>query len=174
MLRLKKLLSRKERDNAPQSQLPNFPATVSKPAPTTGCIEHDQNVEPLSDEQEGLQGSPPSEPLVVGDERTEKYGLFRLRPSAFVAEDAGSGERNFLDIVAVHGITGDAYNTWEQGNSRWLQDLIPKEMPGVRVFSYGYPAEVFCTLNTGDLAAYARSLLEGLKSVRRSTEVSIL
>lgn len=173
MLRRLELRSGKERDDVPCSQLPNIPA-VSKPASTTGYIEHSHNAEPLTAGQEGLQGSPPLASLAVADKRTEKYGLFRLRPSAFVAEDARSGERNFLDIVAVHGITGDAYDTWEDGNNRWLQDLIPQEMPGVRVFSYGYPAEVFCTRNTGDLDTYARSLLEELKGVKRSTEVRII
>lgn len=173
MRRLKKLLPRKERDNVPRSQLPNIHA-VSERAPTAGGIEHNHTEEPLTGGQEGTQGSLPPGPIAVSNERTEKYGLFRLRPSAFVAEDAGSGDRSFLDIVAVHGITGDAYDTWEHGNNRWLQDFIPKEMPGVRVFSYGYPAEVFCTLNTGDLDSYARSLLEGLKREKRSTEVRIL
>ena len=173
MLRLTKLLSRKERDKVHRSQLPNTPA-VSEPAPTTRCIENNHNTETLTGGQEGLQGSPPPGSLGVADKRTEKYGLFRLRPSAFIAEDARSGERNFLDIVAVHGITGDAFDTWEHGGNRWLQDLIPQELPGVRVFSYGYPAEVFCTLNTGDLDTYARSLLEGLKREKRSTEVRII
>ena len=172
MPRITKLFSRKERNNNPRSQVPIIPA-VSRPAPTTGCIEHNHNAEPLAGGQEGLKGSTSPGPLAGADKRTEKYGLFRLRPSAFFVEDAGSGERNFLDIVAVHGITGGAYDTWEHGNNLWLQDLIPKEMPGVRVFSYGYPAEVFCTLNTGDVETYARSLLEVLKGVRRLTEVRI-
>lgn len=129
-----KLFSRKERDNGAHSQSPNIPA-VFKPTPTTGCIKHNHNVKPLADGQEGLQESQSSRPLAVAENRTEKYGLFRLHPSAFVVEDVGSGDRNFLDIVAVHGITGDAFDTWEHGNNRWLQDLIPKEMPGVRVFS---------------------------------------
>jgi len=55
----------------------------------------------------------------------------------------------------------------------WLRDLVPKDLPGVRVFSYGYPAEVFCTFNTGNLDTYARSLLEGLKRERRKKEVRV-
>ena len=140
MGRLMKLFSRKERKNVRRSQLPDIPA-VSKQAATTGRIEHNHIEEPLTGGQERTQGSPPPGPLAVADKRTEKYGLFRLHPSSFVAEDARSGERNFSDIVAVHGITGDAYDTWEQGNNRWLQGLLPQEMPGVRVFSYGYPAD---------------------------------
>ncbi|KAH6712631.1 hypothetical protein BKA61DRAFT_485684 [Leptodontidium sp. MPI-SDFR-AT-0119] len=78
---------------------------------------------------------------------------------------------NSLDIVAVHGITGNAYDTWIHGNGTfWLQDLIPKDLPGVRVFSYGYPADVFCTFATGTIDTFARSLLESLKRERRSKD----
>ncbi|KAH9208242.1 Alpha/Beta hydrolase protein, partial [Leptodontidium sp. 2 PMI_412] len=77
-----------------------------------------------------------------------------------------------LDIVAVHGITGNAYDTWIHGNGTfWLQDLIPKDLPGVRVFSYGYPADVFCTFATGTIDTFARSLLESLKRERRSKDL---
>jgi hypothetical protein len=77
-----------------------------------------------------------------------------------------------LDIITVYGITGSAYNTWTHNNGTfWLKDLIPKDFPGVRVFSYTYPADVFYTFATGTIRSFARSLLEGLKGERRSKEV---
>jgi hypothetical protein len=101
--------------------------------------------------------------------RTGKYGLFLLSPQS----DAVEVEETFsLDIVALHGITGDAYDTWTHENGTfWLRDFLPKEFPGARIFSFGYPAEVFCTLGTGDLDSFARSLLEDLKCERRRKEV---
>ncbi len=108
-------------------------------------------------------------------DRTEKYGLFLLHSSISNIGDIEDEDTNHLDIVAVHGITGDAYNTWtHQNGTLWLRDLIPKDVPGVRVFSYGYPAEVFCTFGTGTLDTFARSLLEGLKRERRKKEVRII
>ncbi|PMD49359.1 uncharacterized protein K444DRAFT_549306 [Hyaloscypha bicolor E] len=103
--------------------------------------------------------------------RTEKYGLFPLHPSVSAPGDVEDQETNSLDIVAVHGIMGDAYDTWTHDNGNfWLRDLIPKDLPGARVFSYGYPASVFCTFSTGTLDEYARDLLEKLKGERRKKE----
>jgi hypothetical protein len=122
----------------------------------------------------------PIDPLRTGqgptldraNNRIERYGLFPLHPSVTTPGDVDDQETNALDIVAVHGITGNAYDTWIHDNGNfWLRDLIPKDLPGVRVFSYGYPAEVFCTLSTGTLNTFARSLLEGLKGVRRKKQV---
>ena len=109
------------------------------------------------------------------NDRTEKYGLFPLQPTIIASCDDEDGMINLVDVVAVHGITGDAYKTWTHENGNlWLRDLIPKDLPGVRVFSYGYPAEVFCTFGVGTLDIYARSLLEGLKRERRKNEVRII
>lgn len=80
--------------------------------------------------------------------------------------------RNSLDIVAVHGITENAYDTWIHGNRTfWLQDLIPKDFLDVRVFSYRYPVNVFYTFAIGTIGTYIRSLLESLKGERRSKDV---
>ena len=107
--------------------------------------------------------------------RTEKYGLFLISspPSPFA--DAEVGKTYYVDIVAVHGIIGDAYDTWTHENGKsWLRDFLPEDLPGVRVFSFGYPAEVFLSLSTGDLDAFGRSLLEGLKRERRQKEVGFV
>ena len=101
-------------------------------------------------------------------ERTEKYGLFPLSLPKTPSSDTT------VDIVAVHGITGDAYNTWTEGEKLWLRDFLPKDFPGARVFSFGYPAEVCFSLGTGKLDTFARSLLEGLKRERRREEVCLL
>ncbi|KAI0439883.1 hypothetical protein F4803DRAFT_529566 [Xylaria telfairii] len=46
-----------------------------------------------------------------------------------------------LDIVAVHGLNGHREKTWTAANSvHWLRDLLPKDLPGVRVLSWGYDA----------------------------------
>lgn len=75
------------------------------------------------------------------------------------------------DIVAVHGLNGDAYETWMHENgSFWLRDFLPGNYPGPRIFTFGYPSEIF-TRSTGKLPDFARSLLEGLMARRRSHEV---
>lgn len=80
-----------------------------------------------------------------------------------------------LDIVAVHGINGDAYNTWMHDNeTMWLQDFLPTEFPGSRVFTFGYDADVFFSLGTGNLKQFAGTLLEKLKSERLGKESCLL
>lgn len=104
--------------------------------------------------------------------RINKYGLFLLNPQTTLPDDIETEETFSLDIVALHGICGDAYDTWTHENGKfWLRDFIPKEFPGARIFSFGYPAEVFCSLGTGHLDSFARSLLESLKCERRRKEV---
>jgi hypothetical protein len=105
--------------------------------------------------------------------RTDKYGLFPLHSEVKgvipITEDTDAEEDTTypIDIISVHGITGDAYDTWTDKNGTlWLRDFLPKDIPGARIFSYGYDAQVFFTLSTGGLEQYARTLLELLKQSR--------
>jgi hypothetical protein len=90
--------------------------------------------------------------------------------------DGTKSEENYLlDIVAVHGITGDAYDTWTHDNGKlWLRDFLPEDFPGARVFSFGYDAEVFCSRSKGNIESFARSLLEGLTRERIEENVATL
>ena len=112
-------------------------------------------------------------PYSTAINRTEKYGLFPLSLPATPSDDVTVEGNCSVDIVAVHGINGDAYKTWIEGEKLWLCDFLPKDLPGSRIFSYGYPAEVFCSLSTGNLDSYSRSLLEALKRERRQEGVSL-
>jgi hypothetical protein len=101
-------------------------------------------------------------------QKSGKYGLFLLNPPK-PRLDIAVRERYPVDIVAIHGITGDAFETWTDKKSKtnWLRDLLPKSFPGVRVFSFGYPADVFFSRETGRIADFARDLLEKLKRERK-------
>lgn len=164
---------KKQKDQISRSRSSATPA-VSESSANTPPVEQQISTVPSIDAQQTVQVPPHSSALDRTSGRTEKYGLFPLHPPILTPRDVEDGETNSVDIVAVHGITGDAYDSWTHCNGNlWLRDLVPEDLPGLRVFSYGYPAEVFCTLNAGDLGAYARSLLEGLKRERRKEEVRI-
>ncbi|KAI0904415.1 ribonuclease-like protein p/mrp subunit [Ustulina deusta] len=56
------------------------------------------------------------------------------------------GENPDVDIVAVHGINGDAFNTFstKSNNRFWLgdHDMLPRDVPNSRIMTYRYPASV--------------------------------
>ncbi|KAK0709354.1 hypothetical protein B0T26DRAFT_623891, partial [Lasiosphaeria miniovina] len=49
-----------------------------------------------------------------------------------------------VDIIDIHGLNGHPFNTWTHENGTlWLRDLLPGHLPGCRVYTYGYPSDVF-------------------------------
>lgn len=107
--------------------------------------------------------SGPARPDSDPAKRLEKYGLFRLYPGSEEAEVTFGP-----DIIAVHGLNGDAYETWTHDNRKlWLRDFLPTNMPNSRIFTFGYNSEVAFTKSKGTVDQFARSLLNALKRVRR-------
>ncbi|KAI8950493.1 ribonuclease-like protein p/mrp subunit [Xylaria longipes] len=60
------------------------------------------------------------------------------------------GENPEIDIVAVHGINGDAFNTFssKSNNRFWLgdHDMLPQDVKNSRIMTYRYPASVATVL----------------------------
>ncbi|MCJ1377534.1 hypothetical protein MMC17_000629 [Xylographa soralifera] len=77
-----------------------------------------------------------------------------------------------LDLIAIHGLNGHPRDTWTAkdagGEVFWLEDFLPKALPGARIFTYGYDSRTFFSPSTGDTAAYAKGLLDELSLERRS------
>ena len=97
--------------------------------------------------------------------RTERHGLFLLSER----EPANEPIRELfdVDIVAIHGLNGDAYTTWEHENGTlWLRDLLPNSIPGSRIFTYGYPSQIFVGNSITRVRDYSLRLLSSLNGVR--------
>lgn len=128
----------------------------------------------------GLRGqSPqnPTEPIVPQPgnssaerfERNDSYGI-KLHydpPSAVV------------DIVFVHGLTGNAYTTWLHTGSgvHWPRDLIKGDFVDARVMTFGYDADVvnFWTHAAQDgVSGFANDLLGSLAGYRAGMAVRAL
>jgi len=107
----------------------------------------------------------------------ENIGFISLNPEEHDTPEIQSKKQYPLDIIAVHGITGNAYGTWtyehesQQSDCLWLRDILPKRLPGARVFSFGYRADVFNSIGTGNLDDFGRGLLEHIDGVRDSRKV---
>jgi len=109
---------------------------------------------------------PPSEaPIVL-------TGLIPLNSNTPIPDTYSEGTFP-VDIIAVHGLNGGAYSTWThpQNGMMWLRDLLPQELPGARVYSFGYASKVF-SLDTSGFEDFARELLEGIRAQRGTASVS--
>ncbi|KAI1758095.1 hypothetical protein F4782DRAFT_536756 [Xylaria castorea] len=48
-----------------------------------------------------------------------------------------------IEIIFIHGLTGDSYRTWlHPSGIYWPRDLLPDDIPGARILSFGYDADV--------------------------------
>ena len=102
---------------------------------------------------------------------TKHLGLLALNDG--LTGDQGSVNNPFnVDIVAIHGLNGDAYNTWTHKNSRnlWLRDELPRDLPGARLYTYGYPSHLLFSKSKAQIRDYASKLLSCLSIVRVSQE----
>ncbi|KAF1922509.1 uncharacterized protein M421DRAFT_355331 [Didymella exigua CBS 183.55] len=106
---------------------------------------------------------PPLQTSVLASPRAKTYGLFLLSEDVPLND---SKESVGVDIVAIHGLNGDAYTTWQHENGNlWLRELLLNDLPGLWVFTYGYLSELFWSNSVATLRDYSRYLLMSLAAV---------
>jgi hypothetical protein len=76
-------------------------------------------------------------------------------------------------IVAVHGLGGNAINTWTHPKSQkfWLRDFLPQQIPDSRIMTFGYNADVAFGQSTAEIVDHAKGLLASLVDKREESEV---
>lgn len=79
-----------------------------------------------------------------------------------------------VDIVAIHGLNGNAVSTWrhQPDGTVWLRDLLPDFLPGCRVYTYGYPSKIW-SQSSERIQEYALNLLVALRDVREDLNAVI-
>jgi hypothetical protein len=82
-----------------------------------------------------------------------------------------------VDIVFVHGLTGNSFHTWFDRTSQthWPRDLIKEDLPDARVMTFGYDADVAHAIGSASLesiSSYSGDLLGCLSGKRHGVEVS--
>ena len=78
-----------------------------------------------------------------------------------------------FSVVAVHGLGGDAIDTWThpESNAFWLKDFLPQQVPGARILTFGYNAAAAFSDSTAEVIDHAKSLLASLVDKREEAEV---
>ena len=98
-----------------------------------------------------LQSTLPSVP-------EERYGLFEL---------SNPEGKKTVDVVAVHGLQGDAFKTWEHDNgSIWIRDFLPNDIPFARIMTFGYESTVAFSKSVATLEDKALDLLNRVATKR--------
>ena len=106
------------------------------------------------------QSQVPTPSPIVKDE----YGLIEL--------SSREGEKT-LDIVAVHGLQGHAFKTWEHENGQnWLKEFLPKDLPSARIFTFGYESAVVSD-SAAIITDKSRSLLNNLALKHRTINAKV-
>ena len=114
-------------------------------------------------------GSPDTSTL-DDSEYGDKYGLFHVCDC-----DPSINNSSYpIDVVAVHGVNGDAFHTWTTHGKFWLRDFLSKDLPDARIFTFGYASKISFTCARGELRDFARSLLESLRMARPTREVCLI
>ncbi|KAI9863600.1 MAG: hypothetical protein M1813_003623 [Trichoglossum hirsutum] len=103
--------------------------------------------------------------LRIGEPKAsrEKNGLWELLPKEPDTEGC-------VDIVAVHGLGGDAYGTWTHENGKlWLRDFLASQIPEARILTYGYDSVVAFSKSSAEVDDFARDLLQRVNVTRKPT-----
>ena len=85
------------------------------------------------------------------------------------------GTEASVDIVFVHGLTGNAYNTWLHKDTRvhWPSELLGQDIPDARILSFGYDADIinlWDPASNSKLSNHAENMVGDLVRKREETD----
>lgn len=135
------------------------PKRSASPAPETPS--RDSTFVVISPLSSVTQVDPPPAPIGDGS----NYGVKVLYDGGIEAS---------LDIVFLHGLTGNAYNTWlHKGTGvHWPSQLLHQDLPDVRILSFGYDADIvnlWGPASTSRLSNHSENMVGDLVRKREHT-----
>ncbi|KAI1288155.1 hypothetical protein F5Y03DRAFT_98722 [Xylaria venustula] len=79
-----------------------------------------------------------------------------------------------VDIVFLHGLRGDMFQTWTRDGVLWPRDLLPKDIPESRIFLFGYDSGIThldqSSVSNTEIHSDANDLCRKLADNRSSTK----
>lgn len=88
----------------------------------------------------------------------EQFGIFELSERS---------QAKTVDVVAVHGLMGDAFESWTHENRKmWLKDFLVEDVPFARIMTFGYDSAVAFSKSAGNIEDNALTLLNQLGAKR--------
>jgi hypothetical protein len=80
---------------------------------------------------------------------------------------------NVYSIIAVTGLGGHAFGSWAYSpRHMWLRDFLPKDLPHVRVLTYGYNSQLRMASSRNILGDHVRMFKQRLITLPGSATVS--
>jgi hypothetical protein len=149
---MSKILKIFKKDRADAASNP--PATLRGPSDAPSAATPNKN---SAESPAQAPASKPSQPA-------KKIGLLEL------AKGKGDEEKT-VDVVAVHGLQGDAYETWTHENgTMWLENILPDKIPFARIMTFGYNSTVAFSSSAAKLEDKSVELINRLSMKRSSVE----
>ncbi|KAH8657048.1 hypothetical protein BGZ60DRAFT_416641 [Tricladium varicosporioides] len=93
-------------------------------------------------------------------------GILTLYPAS--QDEIDLSQNLNLDILAIHGLKGDAERTWTHPTTQalWLRDFLPQDLPRARAMVFSYNAKAVFENCTAGILEHARDLLRCLLEKR--------
>jgi hypothetical protein len=88
--------------------------------------------------------------------------------------DISQRQDAIVDIVLVHGLTGNSHGTWYDSDSgvHWPSTLLSQDIPDARIFCFGYDADVtsfWGHASRNRLTEHAKALMGDIVREREET-----
>ncbi|KAH6665734.1 hypothetical protein B0J14DRAFT_660433 [Halenospora varia] len=143
------------------------PTIFTRPSRASAELSISTSLAPQNDENVGTISFP---------SRRLKEKALGDPPSGWILDDKFDGitvlhshEKPELDICAVHGLGGHAFDTWLAETKMWLRDLLPfsNSFERSRIMTFGYNSAPRDSKSVATLNDWANDLLEQVDLVRQ-------